>query len=268
MTQVCNVLIPLPWKTTTFWKDKRKEWATYNLATIWHVDPERGPGGDDSCGWFMRAHHGDQKVLEKIVKRFEEDWDRVWDYREEDSLGEPTGPIKSTYFRGYFLPNGEPHLSTHGIVLNLFFIAAGEHFKSYGDSNWKRARKFMRRHLFDILLFAENPVDSLHDSIVRTFGGKYKRDDAIHSMASCIYGWILRTERPWYRHPRWHIHHWKIQVHFLQLLHRYLFVRCCKCGNGFKWNESVMGSWSGKDVWHEHCESDMKRPTTVSESLQ
>jgi hypothetical protein len=260
LTVAFNVKIPLPWKTTTFWKDKRKEWASYQIATIWHKDPEKDHT-DDSCGWFKRARHGDKAVLEKIVKRFEEDWDRVFEYREEDSMAEPKGPIKSTYFRGYFCPNGEPHLSTQGIVLNLFFTAIGEHFQSTGRTNWKKARRWMQRNLFDILIFGENCTDSLFDQIVRTFGDDTKREDRIRNMAAVIYGWILRREQRWWQHPRWHIHHWRIQVPFLQLLNRWLFVRCAKCKGRFKWKESVYGSWSGRDIWHERCQSDIQKPS-------
>lgn len=211
----------------------------------------------------MRSRHGDKAVLERIVKRFEEDWDRVFNYREEDHLGQNVGPIKSTYFRGYFLPNGEPHFTTPGIVLNLIFIAAGEHFKSYGDSNWNRARKFMQKHLFRILILAENPTDSLHDTITRTFGGDEKREERIQNMAEIAYGWVLRETRPWYRAPRWHIRHWKIQCHPLQYLKRCLFTRCSKCGGWFKYGEScVSNQWdsdgpmwfrSERGLMHDKC---------------
>lgn len=257
MTQAFQ--IPYPW-----WKRNRFDGSRYHspFITIWHVDPETD-GTDDSCGWFMRSRHGDKAVLEKIVKRFEEDWDRVFNYRDEDHMGEPKGPIKSTYFRGYFLPNGEPHFSTSGIVLNLIFIAAAEHFKSYGNTNWDRARKFMQEHLFRILILAENPTDSLHDSITRTFGGDTKREDRIRQMAEIAYGWVLRETRPWYRKPRWHIRHWKIQCHPIQSLKRSLFTRCSKCGGWFKFGEScVSNQWdsdgpewfkSERGVMHDKC---------------
>jgi len=72
--------------------------------------------------------------------------------------------------------------------------------------------------------------------------------------------------RPWWQHPRWHIHHWKIQVHFVQALKRFLFSRCAKCGKGFPWNYApISSSWSGggprwfrgePNVFHHGCDGD------------
>lgn len=250
--------------STTFFSHGSKMRHRPSLIDIWHVDPCKGPGGDDSCGWFMRAHHGDPKVLEKIEKHFEYDWDRTFT---SDSSGK-------TYACGLFLPNGRPSFSVHGVVLNLFFWAAIEVFKSNGTTNWKKANKWMRKNLLDILLFAENPTDSLYDSITSKFGddGYAKagestrarmRKERIHNLAAIIYGWILRSERPWWKHPRWHIHHWNLQIHFLEATKRWAFTRCCKCGKRFKFGSSVCtGQWHGtgprwfkseEGVYHDNC---------------
>lgn len=216
------------------WKEGYRE----SWLTIWHVDPCKMPGaGDDSCGWFMRSYHGDKDVLEKIVKRFADDWDRVF-------VSEDTG---KRYECGYFLPSGKTYLSVIGITLNLFFLAAAEHFESMGLKNarWGVARRWMQKHLFDIMLFTENPTDSLHDAFVMKWGGENKREERIRTTASCIYGWILRETRPWYRHPRWHIHHWKIDWHFGHRLLRWWKRRCKRCGGriSVKDNGVVADGW-------------------------
>jgi hypothetical protein len=69
-------------------------------------------------------------------------------------------------------------------------------------------------------------------------------------------GWILRAERPWYRHPRWHVHHWRIQVPLWQTFYRWAFERCSKCGGRFGWGESVIGDWAGTRIWHDNCHQD------------
>ena len=195
-----------PW----FWMKNRPQ-----LITIWHVDPEKD-GSDDSCGWFIRGRHADQGVLERIVKRFEFDFDRV--FKSGSGYEYPTG---------LFRPSGEPKFSTVGVVLNLFFMAVGEHFNSNGTSNWKKARKWMQENLFDLMLFAENTTDSLYENINRVYEAgcnivytKQERDERIRHLASVVYAWILRRERPWYKHPRWHVWHWKVQVHALQSFKR------------------------------------------------
>lgn len=227
---------------------KRKGGYRNDILNIWHVDPCKGPGGDDTCGWFMRSYHGDEKVLKKIESRFEFDWDRVF----KSDCGK-------TYFSGYFKPDGSPAHSVHSIGLNLFFLAALEVFKSR-----RQADRFMKDNLFDILIFAENPVDSMHDGITCKFSDGVsdpkKRAERIHQFASMIYGWILRHSRPWYKHPRWHIHHWKIEVPFLRKLKRWMFTKCCKCGKGFYWNECPTSDWHGTKLWHGNCHG-----TTVSE---
>lgn len=215
---------------------QRFPWLPHFL-TIWHVDPEKD-GTDDSCGWFMRSRHGDQKVLERIVRRFEHEWDRVFE----------SG--RAVYNCGLFRPDGQPHFSVPGVVLNLFFMAVSEHFDSNGHTNGRKAKRFMNRNLLDILLFAENTTDSLFDGITRKFEigceedyTDQQRADRIRKMASCIYAWIIRAERPWYKHPKWHFWHWHFQVHHLQQLRRWLLSRCEVCGRGFKWGESPVGHW-------------------------
>jgi hypothetical protein len=59
--------------------------------------------------------------------------------------------------------------------------------------------------------------------------------------------------RPWWKHPKWHIHHWRVQVHVIQALKRWLFARCSKCGGRFKWREGAVGNWGGGEIWHIRC---------------
>lgn len=239
--------------------DVRNPFKKYDsLLRIWHVDPERD-GSDDSCGWFMRSRHGDVDCLSRITKRYEREWDRVF-----------TSDSKRAYLCGLFAPNGDPHFSVSGIVLNLFYWAAMEHFRSDGHTKWHKSRRWMQRNLFDILHFAENPVDSLHESLTRKFaigcGEPYDadaREQMIRETASVVYGWILRSCRPWHRHPRWHFWHWEIQIPAMQSLKRMLFSRCATCGGRFKFGESVVtNTWdntgplwfrSERDIHHDRC---------------
>jgi len=72
--------------------------------------------------------------------------------------------------------------------------------------------------------------------------------------------------RPWWkrpRYPRWHIWHWRLQVHPVQKLKRWMFSRCEQCGKRFKLGEAVVSfKWysegprwfrSETDVYHESC---------------
>jgi hypothetical protein len=69
--------------------------------------------------------------------------------------------------------------------------------------------------------------------------------------------------RSWWRHPRWHVWHWSLQVHPLQALKRWLFSRCDQCGQRFSWGYSPIAySWGSdgprwfhgeRGVYHHDC---------------
>lgn len=176
--------------------DLRWPWGRrQSIISLWHEDPETD-GTDDSCGWFMRARHGDPIVLKRIVDDFSFEWDAT--------------------HGGWFDAEGRPRLSVSAITLDMFHKAAWAHFRR----NRRRVQRFMRRHLVDILLFAEN-IDSLQPYIVSRYGIE-PREDRIRECAGIVYGCVLRWSQPWWRHPRWHVHHWRIQFHPWERLRRRL----------------------------------------------
>lgn len=160
------------------------------LITIWHKDPCTD-GTDDSCGWFIRERHVNKEVLEAIRSDFE--------YHFQNNY--------------WFDLTGVQKFSTIGILVHMYSTAAWIHFKR----NRKKQEKFMRKYLYDIILFAENPVDCAGDNIVNRFN-VLRSDVRFNGFAGMVYTDILRKTRKWYQHPRWHIRHWKIQIVFIQRL--------------------------------------------------
>jgi len=220
------------------WRDRPsplfpKGWRP-SVITIWHRDPETD-GTDDSCGWFKRARHGDQEILKKIVREFAFDWCQS--------------------YGGWFTEEGKPRFTSMAIALMMFRRAAYEHF----NHSWRRTDNFMKRHLYDILSFAENSTDSMHDGIVQRYGPEEKQE-RVNRTAEMVYGCILRWSQPWYRHPRWHVWHWRIQVHPWQQFRRRFLDRCSHCGRRFAKNEPVIGTWSGDAIFHQTCDRQPKVP--------
>lgn len=236
-----------------FGRSKKKD-GNYRLPiiTIWHVDPEKD-GTDDSCGWFMRSRHGNLEMMKKIRDSISRNFDSSF-------ISENTSENTHTYYTGYFDKTGNPLMSVHAIVLGMFTSAAWEYFQY----NRKKHTKYMRENLYDILQFAENPNDSLHQNITGFFripcGEPWKREEALNEYVNIIYGWLLRTTRKWYQHPRWHIHHWEIQFHPLKQLIRRYWTKCSVCGKrGFK--GSAHSDWDGTKIWHSECDSTIQKPT-------
>lgn len=71
------------------------------------------------------------------------------------------------------------------------------------------------------------------------------------------------SPRPWWKHPRWHVHHWQLQIHPLQHLRRWLFSRCERCGQRFPWGYAPVSRnyvhrhwWQGESgLYHHDCEN-------------
>lgn len=255
MHDPCTVVftVKYPWWSlppSKTWPDGYRD----TFITVWHVDPEKD-GSDDSCDWFggRKLTDKQKKVLDEITSTFAHEWNRDHPY-ERFGWFMPTGAVDGVW-RG-----GESNYSTHSIVLSMFRIATNHHFGHWS----RRADAFLRHYVFDILMFAENSTDSICNVIEQKHGTRSGsiRDQA-RRMAWVVYAWILRQDRPWWKHPRWHWWHWRIQVHPLQDLKRWLFSRCKGCGKKFPWGYvPVSGDWDadgprwfrGEDnVYHREC---------------
>lgn len=212
------------------------------LITIWHVDPEKD-GTDDSCGWFIRSRHLPKELIDKVTKDF-------------------AFEFKHNY---WFNEAGYPKFSSMGITLCMYSRAAWTifiwlHGGSTGNRAHRQYKRFMHKYIFDFLHFAENPTDSLYNAINMTYGVE-KKEERISHFVSIVVADIMRKLRPWYKHPRWHIHHWKIQFHPWHKFRRRYFDKCCICGKrGFK--SAPMSDWDGTKRWHQECDRNTAKPAT------
>lgn len=81
--------------------------------------------------------------------------------------------------------------------------------------------------------------------------------------------------RPWWRHPRWHVWHWWLQVHPVQQFQRWAWSRCAACGKRFPWGYApISNSWSAPsprwfrgepNVLHHGCAGG--RPATAPQEV-
>lgn len=91
----------------------------------------------------------------------------------------------------------------------------------------------------------------------------------------CLWRAYSRSRRPWYRHPRWHVRHWRFQWHDLQAFNRWAFSRCAACGGRFPWGYSpISNGWNDertrfgkgeKGIYHHRCFSGGKVALTREE---
>lgn len=218
------------------------------FITIWHVDPERD-GTDDSCGWSRPKLSKDQRS------------------RVESLAGDEA---REPWFQRYYGKQIDSPTEAETLLRQAFMLIG---------------RVFSKQHIckppIKPVTFAEasawacdflcSPVDNLRGGLSFVPGWHSNSEEDRESdrkytaerLFYCIAGYILRQRRPWYRHPRWHIWHWQLQIHPLQDFKRWAFTRCATCGKHFsygqsgwtnQWN-SIGPRWfkSEEDLHHDGC---------------
>jgi hypothetical protein len=243
-------VIPWRYRTMSLGGKPWRYWVP--LVTIWHKDPERR-GNDDSCGWFTPPFTEWQRELVKILAQDEarEPWFMRLDAKSNDD------PVLCEYLvRGAF----------HLVSMCL----------RNRSHQWLAASpRECERWAIEMV---HNPIDNFRNSLCFKSGyhsnwyrdgepntpeeDRFWREQQAVSFFGAILGRILRERRWWFQHPKWHVWHWRFQIHPLEHFKRWAFSRCCKCGGRFKWGASVGTnswnsagpSWRGeKDVYHMDC---------------
>jgi hypothetical protein len=221
-----------------------KPWIGFD---VWHIDPERRSEGqrtDDSCGWFDRRPGEYADAVKYLIsdQSFMHDVDLTLKRRKE---------TLAPFYEGISeRPLSYPRMSPADTLSVVLMVATELELRRWWNGqNGKEgvalrpvARLYTRKRGLPVLLeaisLALHPLDNL-SSI----------EDG-EAMVRLIAGALHRKFKPWWRHPRWHVHHWKINFDLPRNLKR-MFQACGTCRKplGFGYCPSDPG-----DGTHHHGE--------------
>jgi hypothetical protein len=227
--------VPRPWPERGF----RGEWRWPSLITIWHVDPETD-GSDDSCGWSRPRLSKDDLGRLKWIAGSEAR--SPWFLRE--AAKEPSSPADAeALMRGALLTTARL------LHLKLTLVEA----TTLASSLIHEPADNVRSRLCLLPGYHTNDPED----------GEWYRQRNSEEFFVMLGSILAHRRRRWWQHPRWHLHHWKVQVHPIQAFKRWAWSRCCKCGGRFPWGASVVSnSWHSKgpqwfqgetDIYHADC---------------
>ena len=203
------------------------------LVTVWHVDPCRD-GSDDSCGWsYVKAGNALREQVRKL------------------------GQDEQSFING-----------KHGYAMQPAELVF-EVWQTIGARIFKRSRRGGRglthRELVYVLNLANNPGDNLRYSC-----GDATTKEGMGNLFVTVLRCYLTFHRKWWQHPRWHVHHWRIQIPAIQALKRWAFSKCAGCGGRFTFGycptshnwDSTGPLWfrSETGMFHSEC-AYRKEPT-------
>lgn len=196
----------MPWSLGR-WLYALKPWIGFD---VWHIDPERPNTGnrqDDSCGWFDRTPGEYRDAVAQImadqsaVQAIQNAIDR--------SVHQPAGYSERGWVR---------MTPADCLAASLMVATTLEHLRGWKLRN--KGRWLVRdRHAMAIRLamnLALNETDNLQTA--------ENPSSFVKSIASAL----NRRFRPWWKHPRWHLHHWKINFDLARNLRR-MVQPCATC---------------------------------------
>lgn len=116
---------------------------------------------------------------------------------------------------------------------------------------------------------AHDLINDEHDNI-RYWFPDCDAEEAVSRVLG-IFAALRRRERPWYKHPRRHFWHWRLQIHPWQTFRRWAFSRCAGCGKRFSWGYSpIRFQWDRErpkvfrseiGSYHHECAEATKDPS-------
>ena len=251
--------IKAPWWRTLN-KGKPGEWRYHStLLTIWHVDPETD-GSDDSCGWTFPKNGERERAFAKELA----DWEEQFPYY----FAMPV--IRElTSYEDFAEPGSN-------IAYHRTRISAGDCIALCADLfatfRWRLYPERRKWGLTPRLMAAAYELGAANgDNLQGAFAfddqersEEWRKREAIERAFLLAIGYYRRVTRRWWQHPKWHVHHWRIQVPVLNALKRWLFSRCAECGRRFPWGYAPIAGWNSdgprwfrgeSNVRHHDCRS-------------
>lgn len=209
------------------------------FISIWHKDPEKD-GSDDSCGWsYPKLTNRQKDAL----------WNAAWGEGQNPHFLCVEGKEwEGTYTEAVSLYSGLVLLVAR--VLRIEITSDKVHNSAIATIHHVDCVPATGLFCFLPGYHTNSQKDSPED-----------RQEHFYGILCGVARELLRSNRPWWKHPRWHFWHWRFQIHPWQSFKRAFIDRCYKCGRGFKWGESCISDWHGTKIWHNHCD-DSAKPVT------
>lgn len=229
----------VPWRKRRYYEP---------LITIWHVDPE-ADGSDDSCDW-----HGWHSLTDAerdwLRKEGESEW--VFMVRGVNKCDDNCKEIPGEFWEG-----GLVNASALELLCAIYAVIAWRMPDAKGNplchkplSGW-RHRRMLAAAFPHLLRMVTNSSDNLHRAINDARSVDDDGRKAMGVLFVAVYRIIKGDLRPWWRHPRWHVHHWSIRVEPWLNLTRWLTRRCRICGKRFKWGAAPV--YDSRGYSHMDC---------------
>ena len=202
---------------------------------IWHIDPEKRSEGqrtDDSCGWFDRRPGGYAEAVQYLLT-------------DETTMEEIARSIATRADMTHMGKYTYPRMSKAETLALCLMVARELETRRWWNGTkgayqiwWRRTFTDVRKVDDHAIHLALNPLDNL--------SSQEDPEGFIRTMAACL----NRQFRPWWRHPRWHVHHWKINFSLLRNLKR-MVQPCATCGKGLGFG--YFPTESGGGLHHHEC---------------
>jgi hypothetical protein len=177
---------------------------------VWHIDPEHivpGRRRDDSCGWFARDLTPPiQKAVDEIMAAHNEGLRRMI----EGAIMR-RAPHDARYPSLKRMPVGDGYALAIMVLGYIDRIATHDRTGRWRKTDAASAK--VARLAYEITL---NDVDTVLDV------------ETVEQFVNSLAQHYRRAVRPWWEHPRWHVHHWKINFHLLRNLRR-MVEPCATC---------------------------------------
>jgi hypothetical protein len=164
---------------------------------VWHKDPERhvpGQRRDDSCGWFPR----------NLTPEFE---------RSVAELGKKHNRDIIQRIEDAFATSYTPDVRYRSLVEMPMWVAFPTHLMVLQEID---RIAFKRRNPPSALLI--RLASALAFSTVDNLNGPWESPERYIRLLAAAY---RREIRPWWKHPRWHIHHWRIHFSLTRTVKRW-----------------------------------------------
>lgn len=226
-----------------------KPWIGFD---VWHIDPEKpGTGNrrDDSCGWFDRTAGEYSDAVTYVTK----DTTTMHDVK---LVLARRKTVPMPFYEGISEPatnpdevRGYPRLTQADTLALVLMLARELETRRWWNgangnsgahaSRWRRMTS--RQRNVDGIAFelAVSPLDNLSSV------------DDPESMVRLIAAALNRKFRPWWRHPRWHVHHWRINFDLVRNVQR-TFQRCGGCRKRLGFGYCPTSNGDGK-LYHGAC---------------